>query len=70
MLYVYHLSPNVQQYKGIVKFKDGPLLHEEENAIMYEDVRNTGDDHWAPSSCTTPHIVDGETRLYPCYSSP
>lgn len=42
-------------------FKDGPLLHEEEKAIMYEDIRNTGDDHWAPSSGTTPQILEGET---------
>jgi hypothetical protein len=36
-------------------------LHEEEKAIMYEDIRNTGDDHWAPSSGTTPQILEGET---------
>ncbi|XP_008671287.2 uncharacterized protein [Zea mays] len=46
---------------GIAKFKDGPLLHEEEKAIMYEDIRNTGDDHWAPSSGITPQILEGET---------
>ncbi|XP_020398646.1 cyclin-dependent kinase G-1-like [Zea mays] len=49
------------QYKGNAKFKDGPLLHEEEKAIMYEDIRNRGDDHWAPSSGTTPQILEGET---------
>jgi hypothetical protein len=40
----------LQQYKGIAKFKDEPIRNEEENAIMFEDIRNTGDGHWAPSS--------------------
>jgi hypothetical protein len=39
-------SLSLQVYKGIAKFKDGPLQNEEEKTIMY--------DHWAPSSGTAP----------------
>jgi hypothetical protein len=35
----------LQVYKGIAKFKDGPLQNEEEKIIMFEDIRNTGDNH-------------------------
>jgi hypothetical protein len=48
------LSIFLQQYKGIAKFKDGPIQNKEEKAIMIEDIRNTRDDHWAPSSGNAP----------------
>ncbi|WVZ75744.1 hypothetical protein U9M48_023777 [Paspalum notatum var. saurae] len=38
------------QFKGISKFKDKSLEYEDELSIMFEDIRNTGDDHWAPTS--------------------
>jgi hypothetical protein len=50
----------LQQYKGISKFKDGPIQNEEEKATMFEDIWNTGDDHWAPSSGNAPQILEGE----------
>jgi hypothetical protein len=56
-------SLHLQVYKGITKFKDGPLQNEEEKTIMFEDIRNTGDDHWAPSSGTTPQSPEGEPRI-------
>ena len=37
-----------------------PLLHEEAKTIMFEDIRNTGDDHWAPSSGVAPSSETGE----------
>ncbi|PAN13311.1 hypothetical protein PAHAL_2G327700 [Panicum hallii] len=47
-------------YKGIAKFKDGPLQHEDLKTIMFEDIRNTGDDHWSPSSGAAPNTQDTE----------
>jgi hypothetical protein len=44
----------LQDYPGISKFKDGPLQFEELKTIMFEDIRNSGDDHWAPSSGAAP----------------
>ncbi|XP_025806065.1 L10-interacting MYB domain-containing protein-like isoform X1 [Panicum hallii] len=43
-----------KDYPGINKFKDGPLQFEELKTIMFEDIRNSGDDHWAPSSGAAP----------------
>ncbi|PUZ70658.1 hypothetical protein GQ55_2G251300 [Panicum hallii var. hallii] len=43
-----------KDYPGISKFKDGPLQFEELKTIMFEDIRNSGDDHWAPSSGAAP----------------
>jgi hypothetical protein len=39
----------MQQYKGISKFKGYSLQNEKELSIMFDDIRNTGDDHWGPS---------------------
>jgi hypothetical protein len=50
----------LQEYKGIAKFKDGPIQNEEEKVIMFEDIRNTGEDHWAPSSGNAPQSLEGE----------
>jgi hypothetical protein len=63
VLCVSFFSLSLQVYKGIAKFKDGPLQNEEEKTIMFEDIRNTGDDHWAPSSGTAPQPPEGEPRI-------
>ncbi|OEL33990.1 hypothetical protein BAE44_0004991 [Dichanthelium oligosanthes] len=43
-----------RQYKDITKFEHRKLENEEQLDIMFEDLRNTGDDHWAPSSGDLP----------------
>ncbi|CAN6236856.1 unnamed protein product [Urochloa humidicola] len=49
-----------KQYKGSAKFKDKKLEHEDELGIMFEDLRNTGEDHWAPSSGQPPEDTEGQ----------
>jgi len=44
----------VQETRGISKFKDKGLQNEELLAEMFEDLRNTGEDHWGPSSGQLP----------------
>ena len=48
----------LQEFRGISKFKDRGLQHEEDLAIMFEDLRNSGDDHWAPTSGATPQNIE------------
>jgi hypothetical protein len=50
----------LQQFPGIAKFKDGPLQHEDLKTIMFEDIRNYGDEHWAPSSGAAPNSPEVE----------
>ncbi|CAN6234381.1 unnamed protein product [Urochloa humidicola] len=49
-----------KQYKGSAKFKGKKLEHEDELGIMFEDLQNTGDDHWAPSSGQPPQDTKGQ----------
>ena len=44
----------MQAIKGSQRFKDKGLQNEEQLAIMFEDLRNTGDDHWSASSGVPP----------------
>jgi hypothetical protein len=39
-----------QDIKGCTIFKLKGLQNEEQLSIMFEDLRNTGDDHWSASS--------------------
>jgi hypothetical protein len=48
----------MQQYKGISKFKGCSLQNEKELSIMFEDIQNTGDDHWGPSSGSLPQETE------------
>ncbi|XP_062217252.1 L10-interacting MYB domain-containing protein-like [Phragmites australis] len=48
------------QFKGISKFKDRALQNEDELSVMFEDLRNTGDDHWAPTSGDLPQGTEGQ----------
>ncbi|OEL28691.1 hypothetical protein BAE44_0010292 [Dichanthelium oligosanthes] len=43
-----------EQYKGIAKFQNRKLENEEQLGIMFEDLRNTSNDHWAPTSSDLP----------------
>ncbi|CAO2190563.1 unnamed protein product [Urochloa humidicola] len=43
-----------QQIKGCTRFKHRGLQNEDELEIMFEDLRNTGDDHWCASSGVAP----------------
>jgi hypothetical protein len=58
-----------QDIKGCTRFKLKGLQNEEQLSIMFEDLRNTGDDHWsassgiAPSSANSPIPVDDEDEL-------
>ncbi|CAO2153160.1 unnamed protein product [Urochloa humidicola] len=40
--------------KGCTRFKHRGLQNEDELEIMFEDLRNTGDDHWCASSDVPP----------------
>ncbi|WVZ58539.1 hypothetical protein U9M48_008805 [Paspalum notatum var. saurae] len=50
------------QFKGISKFKDKSLEYEDELSIMFEDIRNTGDDHWAPTSGELPQDSEAQAE--------
>ncbi|CAN6244751.1 unnamed protein product [Urochloa humidicola] len=43
-----------QKIKGCTRFKHRGLQNEDELEIMFEDLRNTGDDHWCASSGVAP----------------
>ncbi|CAO2162792.1 unnamed protein product [Urochloa humidicola] len=43
-----------QKIKGCTRFKNRGLQNEDELEIMFEDLRNTGDDHWCASSGVAP----------------
>lgn len=43
-----------QQIKGSGRFKDKGLQHEDKLDIMFENLQNTGDDHWCASSGIQP----------------
>ncbi|CAL5092770.1 unnamed protein product [Urochloa decumbens] len=43
-----------QKIKGCTRFKYRGLQNEDELEIMFEDLRNTGDDHWCASSGVAP----------------
>lgn len=49
-----------EKFKGIAKFKDKALQNEDELSVMFEDLRNTGDDHWAPSSGELPQGTEAQ----------
>ncbi|CAN6307369.1 unnamed protein product [Urochloa humidicola] len=44
----------VRKIKGCTRFKHRGLQNEDELEIMFEDLRNTGDDHWCASSGVAP----------------
>nr|ACN33791.1 unknown [Zea mays] len=48
------------QFKGISKFKDKSLQNAEELSVMFEDLRNTGDDHWVPTSGELPQDTEAQ----------
>ncbi|CAL5076568.1 unnamed protein product [Urochloa decumbens] len=43
-----------KKIKGCTKFKNRGIQNEDELEIMFEDLRNTGDDHWCASSGVAP----------------
>ncbi|CAM0146433.1 unnamed protein product [Urochloa decumbens] len=43
-----------QKIKGCTRFKHRGLQNDAELGIMFEDIRNTGDDHWCASSGVAP----------------
>lgn len=51
-----------EQFKGIAKFKDKALQNEDELGVMFEDLRNTGDDHWAPTRGDLPQEIEAEAE--------
>jgi hypothetical protein len=40
----------LQKIKGCTRFKNRGIHNEEQLKIIFEDLRNTGDDHWCASS--------------------
>ncbi|GJM87989.1 hypothetical protein PR202_ga04001 [Eleusine coracana subsp. coracana] len=40
--------------KGLARFKDKGLQHEDKLAVMFSDLLNTGEDHWSASSGVAP----------------
>ncbi|CAL5051945.1 unnamed protein product [Urochloa decumbens] len=46
--------PPAPKIKGCTRFKYRGLQNEDELEIMFEDLRNTGDDHWCASSGVAP----------------
>ena len=44
----------LQAVKGSGRFRYKGLQNEDNLSIMFEDLRNTGDDHWGPSSGVAP----------------
>lgn len=44
----------MQVVKGSSKFRHRGLLNLDKLEIMFEDIRNTGDDHWNPCSGVAP----------------
>jgi hypothetical protein len=44
----------IQAIKGSTRFKTRGLQNEDHLATMFEDLRNTGDDHWSASSGLPP----------------
>ena len=45
---------SLQAVKGSGRFRYKGLQNEDNLSIMFEDLRNTGDDHWGPSSGVAP----------------
>ncbi|CAL5085401.1 unnamed protein product [Urochloa decumbens] len=43
-----------KKIKGCTRFKNRGIQNEDELEIMFEDLRNTGDDHWCASSGVAP----------------
>ncbi|RLM74147.1 L10-interacting MYB domain-containing protein-like [Panicum miliaceum] len=43
-----------KKIKGCTRFKNRDIQNEEQLEIMFEDIRNTGDDHWCASSGVAP----------------
>ncbi|GJN39447.1 hypothetical protein PR202_gb28568 [Eleusine coracana subsp. coracana] len=49
------------EIKGAMKFKEQGLQNEDKLAKMFDDLMNTGEDHWNPSSGVAPsHGIAGE----------
>jgi hypothetical protein len=46
--------PHFQVIKGCGRFKNKGLQHEDKLSKMFEDLRNTGDEHWPSSSGVAP----------------
>jgi hypothetical protein len=44
----------LQKIKGCTRFKIRGIQNEDQLEIMFEDIRNTGDDHWCASSGVAP----------------
>lgn len=44
--------------QGIAKFKDKALQNEDELSIVFEDLRNTSDGHWAPTNGDKPQDIE------------
>ncbi|RLM68936.1 L10-interacting MYB domain-containing protein-like [Panicum miliaceum] len=47
-----------QKKKGCTIFKNRGIQNEDRLSIMFEDIRNTGDDHWCASSGVPPSQAD------------
>ncbi|XP_062197938.1 L10-interacting MYB domain-containing protein-like isoform X2 [Phragmites australis] len=53
-----------KEVKGITKFKDRGLQNEDLLAEMFEDIRNSGDDHWCPLSDVVPQSPAHEIHVF------
>ena len=49
-----HSFISLQAIKGANRFKNKGLQNEDQLGIMFEDLRNTGDDHWSASTGVRP----------------
>ena len=55
----------MQDIKGSAKFKGKALQNEDKLEKMFENLRNTGEDHWSASSGVAPSQGNHSARVLP-----